>query len=123
MLTPRNGPLRHTSCFLTVSTPPDPRSATAHHVGAVEVREDLKSENLSFTDIAKRVGENWQQLSSTEKALYENHAVAAKEKFKADLVEYKKTDQYRVYNEYLAAFKIKHGRASGIHVPLRVMCG
>ena len=81
------------------------------------MREDLKSQNLSFTEIAKRVGESWQQLSPTEKAIYENQAVVAKEKYRTDLAEYKKTDQHREYNEYLVAFKIKHGRVSGRVIP------
>ena len=83
----------------------------------LEVREDLRSQSLSFTDIAKKVGESWQQLSPTEKAIYENQAVVAKDKYKADLAEYKKTDQCREYSDYLVAFKAKHGRISGTIPP------
>lgn len=77
------------------------------------MREDVKHLNLSFTDIAKRVGEQWQQLSADVKASYESQAAAAKEKYRADLAEYKKTDKYREYNEYLANFKLKNATRTG----------
>lgn len=72
------------------------------------MREDVKSQNLSFSEIAKRVGEEWQQLSAQNKAYYENQAAAAKERYRADMHEYMKTDSYRQYNEYLADFKLKN---------------
>lgn len=69
------------------------------------MREDLKPHNLSFTEIAKRVGEQWQLLAPEVKGQYESQAASAKEKYRADLELYKKTDKYREHNEYLAEFK------------------
>lgn len=74
------------------------------------MREDLKSQNLTFTEIAKLVGENWQNLAAPEKEAYESQANAAKEKYHRDLLEYKKTPEYRKYAQYLQEFKEKQAR-------------
>lgn len=71
------------------------------------MREDLKGRPLSFTEIAKLVGENWQNLRPNEKEVYEQQASAAKEKYTQELSEYRKTESYRTYSEYLIEFKAK----------------
>lgn len=71
------------------------------------MREDLKGRPLSFTEIAKLVGENWQNLAAHEREPYEQQAFAAKEKYNAELVEYKKTEQYKEYSQYLLDFKAR----------------
>lgn len=71
------------------------------------MREDLKGRPLSFTEIAKLVGENWQNLSPSEKDPYERQAFAAKEKYTVELSEYRQTESYRTYSEYLMEFKAK----------------
>lgn len=76
------------------------------------MREDLKGQNLTFTEIAKLVGENWQGLTHTEKEPFERQAQTAKEKYNHDLAEYKKTDEYKNYLQYLQDFKAKHGNQS-----------
>ncbi|KAK7741606.1 hypothetical protein SLS63_001163 [Diaporthe eres] len=73
-----------------------------------KMREDLKGQNLTFTEIAKLVGENWQGLTQAEKEPYERDAQAAKEKYNRDLAEYKKTPDYKKYLQYLQEFKAKH---------------
>lgn len=75
-----------------------------------EMREDLKSQNLSFTEIAKLVGENWQSLGPAEKEVYESQANAAKEKYHRDLSAYKKTLDYRKYAQYLHDFKERQAK-------------
>ena len=82
---------------------------------ASEIREELKPENLSFTAIAKRVGERWQELPAKEKELYESEASAAKEKYHAEMASYKTTKSYREYQQYLAEFKAKHASNSGMY--------
>ena len=72
------------------------------------MREDLKPQSLSFTEIAKRVGEQWQLLTPDVKGQFESQAASAKERYRADLEEYKKTDNYREYSEYLLEFKQKN---------------
>lgn len=77
-----------------------------------KVREEVKSENLSFTEIARLVGERWQKLNPAEKESFESHASALKETYNAQLSEYKKTDVYKEYSQYLADFKAKHSNTN-----------
>lgn len=74
------------------------------------MREDLKGRPLSFTEIAKLVGENWQSLSPADKEPYEQQAFAAKEKYMIELADYRQTESYRNYAEYLADFKLKQSQ-------------
>ena len=76
------------------------------------MREELKGRNLSFTEIAKLVGENWQNLSAAEKEPFESQAQAIKDKYLSDLASYKKTGEYRKYMAYLQEFKTKHASPS-----------
>lgn len=76
------------------------------------MREELKGRNLTFTEIAKLVGENWQNLTAAEKEPFESQAQAIKDKYLADLAEYKKTPEYSQYQAYLREFKAKHGSPS-----------
>lgn len=75
------------------------------------MREELKGQELSFTEIAKVVGERWQVLSPEAREGYEKEANTAKEKYYAELAEYKKTPQWADYQEYLKDFKAKHAPA------------
>ena len=88
------------------------------------MREDLKGRNLTFTEIAKLVGENWQNLTRAEKEPFETQAQEDKEKYNRDLAEYKKTDNYRKYNEYLHDFRKRQAaQAQGmtINYPTRII--
>lgn len=78
----------------------------------LEMRDDLKGRNLTFTEIAKLVGENWQSLSPPEKEPFESQAQKAKDKYNQDLTEYKKTPEYKKYTGYLQEFKAKHSNSS-----------
>ncbi|KFZ19856.1 hypothetical protein V502_03455 [Pseudogymnoascus sp. VKM F-4520 (FW-2644)] len=83
------------------------RPPSAYVIFSNKMREDLKGRPLSFTEIAKLVGENWQNLSPSEKDPYERQAFAAKEKYTVELSEYRQTESYRTYSEYLMEFKAK----------------
>ena len=72
------------------------------------MRESLKGQDLSFTEIAKVVGERWQVLPTEEREGCERQANGAKEKYYAELAEYKKTPQFETYQKYLEEFKAKH---------------
>lgn len=72
------------------------------------MRDDLKGRHLSFTEIAKLVGEHWQALAPNEKEPFESQAFGAKEKFNSEMMEYKKTENFTSYMTYLADFKEKH---------------
>ena len=82
-------------------------------IALAEMRDKLKGQDLSFTEIAKIVGESWQVLSVQEKEPCERQAQALKEKYYTNLTEYKKTPQYALYQEYLADFKAKHSNQQG----------
>lgn len=88
------------------------------------VRERLRGQELSFTEIAKIVGENWQDPDPEERAACERQAHGMKETYYAQLTEYKKTPQWAAYQEYLADFKEKHSDANSksalleVHYPI-----
>jgi len=75
------------------------------NLGNLEMRDDLKGQNLTFTEIAKLVGENWQNLDRNEKEPYETQAQEAKERYNREMAEYKKTPEYRAYCDYLQEFR------------------
>ena len=83
------------------------KCGTRDLTSCLEMREDLKGRSLSFTEIAKLVGENWQTLSPAEKEPFEAQAFAQKEKYTIELAEYRQTENYKIYSEYLADFKAK----------------
>ncbi|KAI1827957.1 hypothetical protein F4861DRAFT_535392 [Xylaria intraflava] len=85
------------------------RPPSAYVLFSNKMRDDLKGQNLTFTEIAKLVGENWQNLDPTEKEPYERQANDTKGKYNHELNKYKKTDSYRKYNEYLQEFRKRQG--------------
>lgn len=113
MKMPLSGPPRLMCCSLIVSDAPSQQSPcqlSDTNEYCKEMREDLRSQNLTFTEIAKLVGENWQNLNASEKEAYESQANADKEKYHRDLMEYKKTADYRKYMQYLHEFKEKQAK-------------
>ncbi|KAK2601704.1 hypothetical protein QQS21_004692 [Conoideocrella luteorostrata] len=86
------------------------RPPSAYVLFSNKMREDLKSQNLTFTEIAKLVGENWQNIQPIEKETFESQANAAKEKYHLELAEYKKTPEYRKYAQYLHDFKDRQAK-------------
>lgn len=76
------------------------------------MRDELKGRNLTFTEIAKLVGEHWQNLSQADKKSLESQAQEAKDKYNNDLADYKKTAGYKKYSIYLQEFKAKHAHQS-----------
>jgi hypothetical protein len=72
------------------------------------VRESLKGQDLSFTEIAKIVGERWQVLPANEREACERQASGGKEKYYAELAEYKKTKNFAEYQKYLEDFRAKY---------------
>ncbi|KAK3328957.1 hypothetical protein B0H66DRAFT_571680 [Apodospora peruviana] len=88
------------------------RPPSAYVLFSNKMREDLKGRNLSFTEIAKLVGENWQSLSPQEKEPFESQAQSLKDTYQSDLAEYKKTPEYKKYMAYLHDFKAKHAPPS-----------
>ncbi|KAI0136631.1 HMG box protein [Xylariales sp. AK1849] len=81
------------------------RPPSAYVLFSNKMREDLKGQNLTFTEIAKLVGENWQNLDRSEKEPYESQASDAKERYNRDMNDYKKTADYKQYCDYLQDFR------------------
>jgi len=81
------------------------RPPSAYVLFSNKMREDLKGRQLTFTEIAKLVGENWQALSRAEREPYESHAQEEKERYNRELADYKKTPDYEKYCEYLNDFR------------------
>ncbi|KAI4285930.1 MAG: hypothetical protein L6R38_000295 [Xanthoria sp. 2 TBL-2021] len=92
--------------FSNIKSPPLLSPSAANEPS--EVRDELKSENLSFTEIAKRVGERWQTLSPEGREPFEAKAASAKEGYLTELGRYKKTTRFKEHAVYLADFKAKH---------------
>jgi hypothetical protein len=67
----------------------------------------LKGYEISFTEIAKVVGERWQALPAEAREAYQRQANAGKEKYLAELAEYKGSPKYSAYQKYLKDFKAK----------------
>ncbi|KAA8577027.1 hypothetical protein EYC84_007043 [Monilinia fructicola] len=86
------------------------RPPSAYVIFSNKMREDLKGRNLSFTEIAKLVGEHWQNLLPSEKEPYEHSAQTAKERYNNELAEYKKTQSFKDYSQYLTDFKQKQNQ-------------
>ncbi|KAF9730436.1 hypothetical protein PMIN06_001289 [Paraphaeosphaeria minitans] len=84
------------------------RPPSAYVIFSNQVRETLKGQDLSFTEIAKIVGERWQVLPADSRDACERQANSAKEKYYAELADYKKTPEYEFYQKYLEEFKAKH---------------
>lgn len=88
------------------------RAPSAYVIFSNRIREELKPDNLSFTAIAKKVGGRWQDLTSEEREPFESEASTAKERYHAEMAEYKTTRSYREYQQYLAEFKAKNSSTS-----------
>jgi len=97
------------------------RPPSAYVIFSNQVRIELKGHDLSFTEIAKLVGERWQVLDPAVREACEKQAASAKEKYYAQMSKYKKTQRYQDYQQYLTDFKVKHatprtdGKRSKLH--------
>lgn len=81
------------------------RPYSAYVLFSNHTREQLKEQNLSFTDLSKVVGDKWQQLTRDEREEWKAKAAIPWERYKAELAEYQKTDDFQDYQRYLTEFK------------------
>jgi len=72
-----------------------------------DIRKNLQHKQLSFTQMARQVGESWQLFGSAELSEWKLRAASARELYLQDLEEYKQTREYREYQQYLFDFRIK----------------
>lgn len=107
------------------------RPYSAYVLFSNHMREELKAQSLSFTEISRRVGESWQTLPPEEKERWKQRTAQPWEKYKADLAEYQKSDNYKQYVQYVADFKraqarkrceASHRKSEGRSFELPTMC-
>lgn len=65
-----------------------------------DVRVQLKDQNLTFTQLAKIVGDKWKSLGNAEKQKYEKAAAIAKNEYLVALNLYRYTPEYKVPSQY-----------------------
>ena len=81
------------------------RPYSAYVLFSNQLREDLKDQSLTFTELSKSVGDRWQSMGPEEKEYWKHKAAIPWDKYKANVAEYQKTDSYKKYTEYLKGFK------------------
>ncbi|UKZ77434.1 hypothetical protein TrVFT333_005155 [Trichoderma virens FT-333] len=87
------------------------RPMSAYVLFSNKLRETLKGDrSLSFTEIAKLVGEHWQSLPLSEREVYEAQARASKDRYYREITIYKQTEEFRRYNLYLDEFNEKQAK-------------
>jgi hypothetical protein len=84
------------------------RPPSAYVIFSNQIREEVKGQDLSFTQIAKLVGDRWQKLNSQGREPYEEQAKTAEEHYNIQLSAYRQTDAFKNYSQYLTDFKAKH---------------
>lgn len=69
------------------------RAATAYMIWFNEARDEIKSDNpgISFVEIAKKGGELWKKMSTSEKSKYEEKAAKSKEEYMKAMKEFKES--------------------------------
>ncbi|KAF2020225.1 hypothetical protein BU24DRAFT_135558 [Aaosphaeria arxii CBS 175.79] len=87
------------------NAPKKPKTAYVNF--ADQLRTDPVVSALSFVDIAREVGRQWQVLPAEKKRVWESHAARTMQEYEAQMDEYKKTDSWRKYQTYLADFRIQ----------------
>lgn len=102
---------------------PDPdapqRPYSAYVLFSNNMREELKSQGLPFTEMSRRVGERWQSLKLEEKDIWKQQAAPLWARYKAELAEYQQSDNHKNYAQYLTNFKRAQGVKKGDSVPHR----
>ncbi|KAL8822312.1 MAG: hypothetical protein Q9191_006951 [Dirinaria sp. TL-2023a] len=81
------------------------RPYSAYVLFSNHVREEVKDQSLPFIDISRQVGERWQAMSPADKDSWKQKAAVPWEKYKQEMVAYKKTENYVNYAKYLEAFE------------------
>lgn len=81
------------------------RPPSAYVMYANQIREKQKDSNLNFTQLARLVGDKWKVIATEEKEAIENDAADLKRQYTVAVDQYKKSREYRLYQNYLLEFK------------------
>ncbi|OJD34784.1 hmg box protein [Diplodia corticola] len=85
-----------------INAPKKPKTAYVNF--ADTLRTDPAVNALSFVEIAREVGRRWQTLPSEQKHAWECRAARDMQEYEAQMDEYKTTENYRRYQNYLKTF-------------------
>jgi len=95
---------------------PDPnapkRPKTAYVNFADHLRTDPAIANMSFVEIAKEVGKQWQVMDTGIKQHWETQAAAAMQGYEEQMEAYRRTEKYQQYQEYMENFKKAPGKTT-----------
>jgi len=93
---------------------PDPNSPkrpkTAYVNFADHLRTDPAIANMSFVEIAREVGRQWQVMDTGTKQQWETQAASAMQDYEEQMEAYRRTDAYQHYQQYLESFKKAPGK-------------
>jgi len=88
---------------------PDPNAPkkpkTAYVNFANHLRTDPAIASKGFVEIAREVGQQWQNLDASEKKKWESVASAAMEEYEKEMESYRRTKKFQEHQQYLEAFK------------------
>ncbi|KAL7752856.1 hypothetical protein RI367_001859 [Sorochytrium milnesiophthora] len=102
------------------SDPNEPQKPpSAYVVFSNEVRAELKDSSLSFSDLAKIVGDRWKMMDPLEKKHREEAASRSKAEYHLQMQRYKQTSQYKQYQAYLAEFEASAALSGRLYVKSR----
>ena len=81
------------------------RPYSAYVLFTIQMRETLKHQSLSFTEISRQIGKRWQSLRPDEKKIWTDQAAIPRKEYKADLARYQMSENYMQHRRYLKDFK------------------
>ncbi|KAK0660721.1 High mobility group protein 20A [Lasiodiplodia hormozganensis] len=85
-----------------INAPKKPKTAYVNF--ADTLRTDPAINSQSFVEIAREVGRRWQALPPEQKHVWECQAARDMQEYEAQMDEYKTTENYRRYQNYLKSF-------------------
>lgn len=95
---------------------PDPnapkRPKTAYVNFADRLRADPTIANMSFVEIAREVGRQWQVMDATTKQKWETQAAAVMQEYEEQMEMYRRTETFQEYQQYLESFKKAPGKTA-----------
>ncbi|KAK3797934.1 hypothetical protein RRG08_014012 [Elysia crispata] len=98
------------------NAPKQPLSGYMRYVAERREQMRVNQPNLSFVEINKQLGGEWNALAIHEKQRYLDEAEREREKYTKDLEAYQKTESYKIFREQFEK-KCKEESAAPQHLP------
>ncbi|KAF2458711.1 hypothetical protein BDY21DRAFT_341103 [Lineolata rhizophorae] len=93
---------------------PDPNAPKRPKTGYVNFADHLRTDptisSMPFADITKEVGRRWRELPQAEKLEWERKAAQAMQIYEFQMEAYRRTDQFKEYQNYLEDFRQQHSQ-------------